>query len=108
MDDIERRAEMFSMIVDRLEGKDIVDNIYHMITTYGIPAIADEEFLIASLMKVYLDAEEYEKCSILQKGDFKRNVSYDSLEDLDEETSAEDIKYLVLMGFIKSINITTL
>jgi hypothetical protein len=106
--DLEKRTEFFAHMVDTLNGREVVDSIYHIICTYGIPAVADDKFLIASLMKVYIDAEEYEKCNVLQKGEFKRNVEFDSIDDIDDETPLEDIKYLVLMGFFKSLSIDKL
>jgi hypothetical protein len=105
---LEKRTEFFANMVETLDGLDVVNGIYHIICTYGIPSTADEEFLIASLMKVYLEHEEYERCSILQKGEFKRNVEFESIDDLTEETPLEDIKYLVLMGFFKSLPINKL
>lgn len=107
-EDINDRADFFAKIVEHLDGKDVVDNIYHIICTYGIPAVADEENLIASLMRVYLDHEEYEKCEVLKKREFKTNVSYDSTYDLDDDIPLSDIKYMALMGFFKSIKLTTL
>lgn len=107
-EDINERANMFAHIVETLDGKDVVDNIYRIICTYGIPVVADEEFLIESLMQVYLKHEEYEKCEVLKKREFKMNVSFDSIDDLDDEIPDSDIKYMALMGFIKSIKITTL
>ena len=106
-DNIER-ASMFARIVESLDGKDVVDNIYRIICTYGIPEVADEEFLIASLMQVYLDYEEYEKCEVLKKNEFKTKVSYESTYDLDDDIPMSDIKYMALMGFFKSIKITSL
>lgn len=107
-EDINERANMFAHIVESLDGKDVVDNIYRIICTYGIPVVADEEFLIESLMQVYLNYEEYEKCEVLKKRQFKTQVSYDSVEELNDEIPLSDIKYMALMGFIKSIKITTL
>ena len=107
-EDTTERVDMFARIVESLDGKGVVDNIYRIICTYGIPVVADEEFLIESLMKVYLNYEEYEKCEVLKNRQFKTNVSYDSVEDLDDEIPLSDIKYMALMGFIKSIKITTL
>lgn len=106
--DINDRSNLFVDIVDQLNGKEVVDNIYHIITTYGIPEVADETFLKECLMKIYLQTEEYEKCNVLKKNEFKTKVSYDSIEDLDEEVPLEDIKYMALMGFFKSIKITSL
>jgi hypothetical protein len=108
LDDVNERAGFFARLVDSLDGKNVVDNIYHVICTYGIPAVADEEFLIASLMEVYLIHEEYEKCEVLKKREFKMNVSYDSLHDLDDMIPESDIKYMALMGFFKSIKVTSL
>ena len=108
LEDINERSDFFANVVETLEGKDVVDNIYRIITTYGIPEVADEEFLIQCLMKVYLQTEEYEKCEVLKKNEFKTKVSFDSIEDLDEEVPLSDIKYMALMGFFKSIKITSL
>jgi hypothetical protein len=101
--DLERRINVFVDIVDKLEGNDVVNSIYHIITTYGIPKIADSDFLIACLMQYYIENEEYEKCNVLKTTKFKMNIEYNSFDDLSEEVPMEDIKYMTLMGFFKSI-----
>lgn len=107
-DDLEKRINFFVDIVDKLEGSHVVDSIYHIITTYGIPKVADSEFLISCLMQYYIENEEYEKCNVLKTTKFKMNIEFDSFNDISEEVPLEDIKYMTLMGFFKSVPLSKL
>lgn len=108
IDNTADKIEFFTKLVDSLDGKSVVDTIYRIICTYGIPDVADREFLVTSLMAVFLKHEEYEKCEVLKRNEFRPNVSYNSIEELNEDVTSADIKFMALMGFFKSIKITTL
>ena len=101
--DLEKRVNFFVDAVDKLEGNNVVNSIYRIITTYGIPKVADSQFLIACLMAYYIENEEYEKCNVLKTTSFKMNIEYDSFDDLDDTVPFEDVKYMTLMGFFKSL-----
>ena len=105
---LEKRVNFFVDIVDKLEGSNVVNSIYHIITTYGIPKVADSEFLISCLMQYYIENEEYEKCNVLKTTKFKMNIEFDSFNDISEEVPLEDIKYMTLMGFFKSVPLSKL
>jgi hypothetical protein len=105
---LEKRVNFFVDTVDKLEGSNVVNSIYHIITTYGIPKVADSEFLIACLMKFYIENEEYEKCNVLKTTSFNTDIEYESFDEIGDDVPVEDIRYMMLMGFFKSTTIPQL